>query len=164
MRPPSLSTPFSPILLPRPQAPLQERKKKAGSAGLNGKGTNRETPSSRFFSSTIPQLQGHRAQRSHNSMGTLLKKGATPGDEAAHFAARFHVFATKFLPLSNRSRIKFELKQTFARLPFDIPIVLKNIGSCQNRLNTSSMQLLFYFCPTFARHCSNESRASVETV
>ena len=50
-------------------------KEKAGGAGLNGKGT-------RFFSTTIPQLHGHRAQRSHNSMGTALKKGVTPGDEA----------------------------------------------------------------------------------
>ena len=31
----------------------------------------------------VPQLHGHRAQESHNSMGTALKKGATPGDEAA---------------------------------------------------------------------------------
>ena len=36
-----------------------------------------------FFSRTIPQLHGHRAERSHNSMGTALKKGETPGDEAA---------------------------------------------------------------------------------
>ena len=58
-------------------------KEKAGSMGLNGKGTNRVGPS-RFFSTTIPQLHGHRAQRSHNSIGTALKKGATHGDEAAN--------------------------------------------------------------------------------
>ena len=59
--------------LPRPQAPLRGRKT-AGSAGLNGKGTNRVA--SPFFSTTIPQLHGHRAQRSHNSMGTAFEKGS----------------------------------------------------------------------------------------
>ena len=60
------------VQLPRPQAPLRERKK-AGIAGLNGKGTNR-------------------VAQSHNSTGTALnnpttqwalrsKVGATPGDE-----------------------------------------------------------------------------------
>ena len=59
--------------LPRPQAPLQERKEKqAGALGL----MRRER-----IATTISQLHGHRAQRSHNSMDTALKKGATPGDE-----------------------------------------------------------------------------------
>ena len=44
--------------------PRRRAKEKAGNAGLNGKGT-------------IPQLHGHRTQRSHNSIGTALKKGAT---------------------------------------------------------------------------------------
>ena len=73
--------------LPRPQAPLQERKKKQ--LGLNGKGRNRvvslflfnNPATKRAPRSTIPQLNGHRAQRSHNSMGTAREKGATPGDE-----------------------------------------------------------------------------------
>ena len=30
----------------------------------------------------IPQFHRHRAQRSRNSVGTVLKKGETPGDEA----------------------------------------------------------------------------------
>ena len=52
-----------------------KNKNKTGSAGLNGRGLC-------FFSITIPQLSRHRAQQSHNSMGTALKKGGTPGDEA----------------------------------------------------------------------------------
>ena len=36
--------------------------------------------------------------------------------------------------LSNGSRIKFELDQTFARLPYDFSFVLKKVGSCRNRL------------------------------
>ena len=65
---------FVSSVLPSPQVPLRERKK-AGSARREGK-------ESRFFSKTIPELHWHRAQRSHNSMGTALKKGAMPGDEA----------------------------------------------------------------------------------
>ena len=40
--------------------------------------------------------------------------------------------------LSNGRRIKFELDQTFVRLPFDFSFVLKEVGSCRNRLSTSS--------------------------
>ena len=60
------STYCSSLSLPRPQAPLRERKKE-GSAGLKQSHNSTGTA---------------RAQQSHNSMGTALKKGATPGDEA----------------------------------------------------------------------------------
>ena len=49
--------------------------------------------------------------------------------------------------LSNGSRIKFELDQTFARLPYDFSFVLKKVGSCRNRLDNSSN-----FGSTFTRH------------
>ena len=32
--------------------------------------------SSHLNGATVPQLHGHRAQQSHNSMGTVLKKGS----------------------------------------------------------------------------------------
>ena len=63
-----------PCLVPRRRC---ESKKKDGARGLTG----RERIAN-LESRTIPQLHGHRAQRSHNSMGTALKTGETPGDEA----------------------------------------------------------------------------------
>ena len=53
----------------------------------------------------------------------------------------------KLESLSNGSRIKSELDQSFSRLPYDFSYVLYKVGSCRNRLNTSSN-----FCSTFARH------------
>ena len=39
--------------------------------------------------------------------------------------------------LSKGSWIKYELDQTFARLPYYVPFVLKKVRSCQKSLNTS---------------------------
>ena len=57
-----------------PGAVAREKKRRRERGGLMGR---------ERVARTIPQLHGHRAQRSHNSMDTALKKGATPGDEAA---------------------------------------------------------------------------------
>ena len=60
--------------LPRPQAPLQERKKKQGARGLMGRErislflySNPTTP--RAPHSTIPQLNGHRVQKGIDAWG-----------------------------------------------------------------------------------------------
>ena len=62
------------------------------------------------------------------------------------FHCDFGIKSLKVESLSNGSHIKFEIDQTFSRLPYDFSFVLKKVGLCSNHLITLSN-----FCSTFAQ-------------
>ena len=74
------------------------------------------------------------------SFHKFVERMLVPFELLCNFVER----AGKVESLSIGSRIRFELHQTFARLPFNFLFVLKNVESCRN--------------PTFVRRVSRKSR------